>query len=52
MKKFEEDCLTPAAGQPKEAIVKDLDQFCAKTTALIECLLPKIVVDQATEVAE
>ena len=34
-----------------KGLAKDLDQFCAKTTTLIECLLPQLV-EETNEVEE
>ena len=52
MKKFADDSLTPSPSQTKEGLSKDLEQFCAKTTALIECLLPKVIQEEICEEAE
>jgi hypothetical protein len=52
VKKFEDDSLTPSPSQAKEGLSRDLEQFCAKTTTLIECLLPKVIQEEICEEAE
>ena len=51
VKKFEDDSLTPSPSQAKEGLSRDLEQFCAKTTTLIECLLPKVIQEEICEEA-